>query len=70
MRQQGRPDRSGSAGQKTEPSSRAVDPRAVEQIGSKLNRSDERASLYPGRGYEAPMAGKTNHGNCGSQGKH
>jgi hypothetical protein len=67
---QGRASRSGPAGQKSEPNSKAVDPRAVEQIGSKLNRRDEYAPMYPGRGYEAPMAGKTNHGNCGSQGRH
>lgn len=67
---QGRANRSGPSGQKTEPNSRAVDPRAVEQIGSKLNRRDEYAPMYPGRGYsvQAPAASRTIH-PCGSQGK-
>jgi hypothetical protein len=67
---QGMASRSGMSGVKVEPSSRAVSPSAVEQIGSKLHQKSDRAEMYPGRGYEAPMAGRTNHGNCGSQGKH
>lgn len=66
---QGRASVSGPLDRKVEPRSRSVDPSAVEQIGSKLHYKSERATLYPGRGYTAPMAGKTNHGNCGSQGK-
>lgn len=61
---------------KVEPSSRAVNPGGVSQIGTAIgNHSDKGTSgyrgetLYEGRGYEAPMAGVTTHG-CGSQGKH
>lgn len=55
---------------KVEPSSRAVNPGSADQLGQKLHDKADRTPLYPGRGYEAPMAGKTNHGNCGSQGRH
>lgn len=54
---------------KVEPRSRAVNPGAADQIGQKLYDKNDRTQMYPGRGYSAPMAGVTNHGNCGSQGK-
>jgi len=67
---QGQASRSGSAGTKVEPSSKAVNPGGAATIGVKRHMASDRTQLYAGRGYEAPMAGKTNHGNCGSQGRH
>lgn len=58
------------SGGKVEPSSKAVSPGGADQIGQKLHQKADRTELYPGRGYSAPMAGKMNHGNCGSQGRH
>lgn len=66
---QGRATRDGSAGTKVEPKPRAVNPAAVEQLGTMLgNHVEGRGTLpgasvplYEGRGLKAPMAGQTNH---------
>jgi hypothetical protein len=54
---------------KTEPMSRAVNPRAVENIGTQHVYTTPKPPMYEGRGIEAPMVGQTNH-HKGSQGKH
>lgn len=74
MSKQGRADRSGSAGRKVEPNSRAVSPCGVSELGSALGnvaggRRITSEPLYEGKGYKAPMAGATNH-KGGSQGRH
>jgi hypothetical protein len=74
---QGRASISGPYDRKVEPSSRAVNPAAVADIGNKQgNHATDSGTftprispMYEGRGYEAPMRGTTRH-NSGSQGKH
>lgn len=72
---QGRASSSGPASRKVEPSSRAVNPAAVDQMGQAMGnikggRTITSSTLYEGHGYQAPKGdGCTTH-KCGSQGKH
>lgn len=52
---------------KREPTSRAVNVAAVEDIG--IHQVERSQPLYAGRGFEAPKINSTTH-NTGSQGKH
>lgn len=59
---------SASGGQKREPIVHAINPKAVEQLGTSQFKSSEKFSA--GRGFTAPApAGKTIH-HSGSQGRH
>lgn len=75
---QGRASISGRMDTKQEPSSRAVNPNAVGQIGlaqggrrhdDNITAENSAAALHAGRGYKAPSIGGTIH-HSGSQGKH
>jgi hypothetical protein len=68
MVKQGQASSSGPGSRKIEPTSRAIDPAGVSQIGETVDpRSVER--MHQGRGYSAPKAGHTIH-HTGSQGRH
>lgn len=56
-------------GQKTEPTARAVNPSATDQLGQALGTQRSVVPMYEGRGYEAPKANTTIH-DSGSQGRH
>lgn len=66
------------SGRKVEPMSKAVNPSYVAEMGNKIgNHSMENGTIrvkhetmYEGKGYKAPMAGGSNHGNRGTQGRH
>lgn len=60
--------KSSISGRKVEPTAKAVSPKAVSELGIHQVRTKSEP-LYQGRGYEAPMAGQTNH-KRGSQGRH
>lgn len=73
---QGRASSSGMGSTKVNPTSRAVNPDAVADMGNMHGNHTEEGNypfkttpLYAGRGLEAPMVGTTIH-HCGSQGKH
>lgn len=66
---QGTASVSGPLDRKVEPSSKAVNPGAVSQIGCHEGTRRAIEPMYQGRGFEAPSIGQTNH-HCGSQGKH
>lgn len=65
---QGRASVSNVADVKREPISHAVSVDEVGEIGLQCGYAKSEP-LYEGRGYQAPMAGQTNHAK-GSQGKH
>src|SRR5262245_57880547 len=54
---------------KREPIPKSVNPGGVDQLGSKVAVRSAYEPVYEGRGYKAPMAGKSVHPS-GSQGKH
>lgn len=73
---QGRATFHGTVDQKTEPTSRAINPGGAGNIGlAQGNHAEEGiftpriTPLYAGRGYEAPAIATTSH-KCGSQGKY
>lgn len=68
MKQQGRADRNVSESTKREPISRGVNIVNVADMGIQHVHTKSEP-LYPGRGFEAPMAGSDVHPS-GSQGKH
>jgi len=59
---------SSNSGRKVEPTSRAVNPAAVAEIGIHEVRTVP-VKMYEGRGFEAPKIDSTIH-HSGSQGKH
>lgn len=65
---QGQASSSKMGSTKVEPSSMAVNPAAVAELGVHQVRTTS-LPMYEGRGLEAPMAGTETH-HCGSQGKH
>jgi hypothetical protein len=65
---QGNASRSGPGGQKVEPTPHAINPAGVSQIGETVDKKAIE-SFNQGRGYKAPMSGRTIH-HAGSQGKH
>jgi hypothetical protein len=69
---QGQATKSGAAGQKREPISKAVNPGGADQLGQAIAAGYPRAvtSLIKGPGFTAPEpAGRTIHKH-GSQGRH
>lgn len=65
---QGQAQSSGMGSTKREPTSNAVSPAAVSEIGIHQSRTVSQP-LYVGRGIEAPQAATTVH-ESGSQGRH
>ena len=65
---QGRATTSIVGSTKSEPTSRAVNPAAVAELGIDESRIKS-MPLYEGRGLQAPMVSETSH-KSGSQGKH
>lgn len=57
------------SGRKREPTSTAINPGAVAQIGAMVGEARAVETLNQGRGYKAPSIGSTTYPS-GSQGKH
>lgn len=67
---QGHADKSGAAGRKVEPLSKAVSPAAADQLGQAMGSRYAAENLYKGHGYHAPKEDGITVHKGGSQGRH